>query len=142
MMPQDPNDIYVLKLTFDEYENFAQWITSVDPNDPQGRRRYQLPPGTLKPDIETKLNNYPAAVFEKCNQGPRNFGPQDNVVTHRDPGANKVTNIAIPANICEDPPGTIDLGYLEGYVQDIKNEPDNSKCAWALLGMYFLSRCK
>lgn len=140
-MPQDPNEMYVLKLTFLQYQEFAQWMTSVvDPAT--GKMQYEEPPGTLKPAIETKLSNYPAAVFEKCNQGPRDFGPQDKVVTHRDPGANKITNIAIPANICENPPGTIDLGYLEGYAQDIKNEPDNSKCALALLGMYFLSRCK
>lgn len=136
-------DMYVLKLTFSEYRDFAQWLTSTDAG---GTRRYKLPPGQLNGEIETKLTNYPAKVYEECDptKASRNFGGQDKVVTHRDQraAAGNTTNMSMPDQICVDSSGNIDLEYLKGYVRDIKNEPSEEDAAWSLLGMYFLSRCR
>lgn len=138
-----PKDMYVVKLSFSEYGDFAQWITS---DDGSGTKRYKLQPGPLKGLIEAKLAGYPAKVHEFCdpNQPTRDFDNQDKIVAHRDKGAGagNVTNMAMPDEICEDANGNIDLEYLRGYVNDIKNEPNIDAAALSLLGMYFLSRCR
>ncbi len=138
-----PKDMYVVKLSFLEYQDFAQWITS---DDGTGTKRYRLAPGQLKAQIQAQLAGYPAKVHEYCDpkQPTRDFGNQDKIVTHRDQGSagGNVTNMAMPDEICEDKTGMIDLDYLKGYVNDIKNEPNIDVAAWSLLGMYFLSRCR
>ena len=138
-----PKDMYVVKLSFSEYRDFAQWITQ---DDGSGTKRYKLPPGPLNAAIKAKLVGYPAKVHEHCDktQPPRDFDNQDKIVTHRDKGsgAGNVTNMNMPDEICQDNTGVIDLEYLRGYVNDIKNEQNTDAAALSLLGMYFLSRCK
>ena len=143
-------DMYVVKLGFSQYADFARWITA---DGGTGVRRYKLPPGQLNTAIETQLKSFRAKVHENCDriQPTRDFGKddndndwnRDNVITHRDSrsGASNQTNMAMPEDICLDAKGNIDLSYLRGYVNDIKNAPDDD-AAWSLLGMYFLSRCK
>lgn len=143
-------DMYVLKLDFKDYIDFAQWMTK-DVGD--GIRRYELPPGKLNAKIEKKLRSYPAKVHEFCDDqySPREFGKDcDRVVTYRDclvtqqdPNSAQIclTNMALPDKICLDADGNIDLKYLIDYVEDLCNAP-REDAAWALLGMYFLSRCK
>ncbi len=138
-----PEDMYVVKLSFSEYGDFADWITS---DDGSGTKRYKLKPGPLNNLIKAKLASYPAKVHEHCDsyQPTRDFGDQDKIVSHKDKGSGhgNVTNMAMPDEICEDENGNIDLEYLRGYVNDIKNEPNIDVAALSLLGMYFLSRCR
>jgi hypothetical protein len=143
-------DMYVVKLKFPEYKDFAQWLTE---DVGSGVRRYQRPPGLLNAEIEEKLKHYPATVLEYCDDSaPRKFDPDDcdRIITHRDsinthqaPNSRAVclTNMAMPDYICLDNDGNVDLKYLKDYVNDLCNAPLED-AAWALLGMYFLSRCK
>lgn len=143
-------DMYVVKLAFDQYADFARWLTAVDDS---GTRRYKRPPGLLSAEIEALLEGYKATVHEYCDpKAPtREFGKdgkgkdwnRDRILAHSDsrsPAAN-VTNMAMPDEICLDAKGNIDLTYLIEYVEDLCNAP-REDAAWALLGMYFLSRCK
>ncbi len=56
-----PEDMYVVKLTVEQYADFAQWLTD-DDGTGTGTRRYERPPGLLGGEIETQLKTYPAIV--------------------------------------------------------------------------------
>jgi hypothetical protein len=125
--------MYAVKLDLAGYRQFAQWITQND--------RYKDPPGQLKPDVESQLQSLGAEVYEECEGTGRNFDSTDKVVPQRD--SNKNLNIALPVEICRKDDGSIDLGYLESYVTELKDSSISVQDgAWALLGMYFLSRCR
>ena len=147
-----PKDMYVVKLTFDQYAELARWLTE-DDGTGTGTRRYKRPPGLLGGEIQTRLKSYSARVHEYCDptESTREFGKDDNgndwnrdrVVAHgdsRSPAAH-VTNMAMPDMICLDDDGEVDLSYLQGYVTDLCNA-SLEDASWSLLGMYFLSRCK
>jgi len=126
--------MYAVKLNLQGYREFAQWITNND--------RYKQPPGTLKTDVETQLQARGAEVYEECDEPSRAFSAaQDKVIPHRDSG--KQLNLSLPKEICRKADGSIDLGYLETYVTELKDPSVSVEDgAWALLGMYFLSRCR
>jgi hypothetical protein len=124
--------MFAVRLDLQGYVDFANWITQND--------RYKDPPGTLKPAIEAKLQALGAEVYEECDGGHRAFNAAtDKVQPHRDQSHN--LNISLPVEICRDPNGDIDFDYLVAYVQAIKLASDQDG-ARALLGMYFLSRCR
>ena len=137
-----PEDMYVVKLTVEQYAEFAQWLTA---DVGGGNRRYKRPPGPLSTEIEDKLKSYPATVHERCDPTDtgRAYGNRDKVKAHPDSrsAAANITNMAMPDKICLDKNGNIELEYLRLYVADLCNAPIDD-AAWSLLGMYFLSRCK
>jgi len=128
---QAKRDMYAVRLEFDKYIEFANWITAADLYKSTG-------PG-LDGNIETKLIALNAQVYEHCEDPSRPFDASDKVKTHHDGG--KKLNISLPIEICRDTSGDLELGYLEDYVRAIKAASDQDG-ALALLGMYFLSRCR
>ena len=71
------------------------------------------------------------------------FDANDKIKVEIDHGGNKQYRISIPAKICEKANGEIDIDYLRQYVTEIKNPATSiDDAAYALLGMYFLSRCR
>jgi hypothetical protein len=125
--------MYAVKLDLAGYRDFAQWITNSD--------RYKDPPGSLKPLVEAQLQAQGADVYEECDASARKFNATDKVIPQRDSG--RKLNISLPVEICKKSDGSIDLGYLETYVTELKDPGVSVQDgAWALLGMYFLSRCR
>lgn len=149
MANANDKDMYVIRLTFEKYRQFAQWLTART----NGTRRYKLPPGVLRPQIEQWLKDNDAEVHEYCDArvSPRRFGrderggdwPIDRAQPCKDERNPEACNynVSIPLHICEDKGGEIDLQYLREYVRMLCDHPEED-AAWALLGMYFLSRCK
>jgi hypothetical protein len=131
--------MYAIRMSVDNYINFAQWIVGRDPSH-GNERRYRLGKNPLEGLIETKLQDLSAQVYTDCDGSGSKFDKsQDKIKTERD--KQKRLNVSIPVEICEKANGDIDIKYLEDYVKDLKLKPD-ADGAWALLGMYFLSRCK
>lgn len=128
---QAKRPMYAVRLEFDKYIEFANWITSSD--------LYKTNGTSLDDDIQNKLIALNAQVYEHCEDASRPFDASDKVKTHHDNG--KKLNISLPVEICRDEYGDLDVGYLEDYVQSIKAASDRDG-ALALLGMYFLSRCR
>ncbi len=133
-MPPNPNpspEMFVLKMTANNYGRFAKEITK--------NRNYQLPPGQLLPLVEQWLQDFDAEVYTSCDGAPEPFDPaNDRVIPQPDNGRN--LNISLPKYICEKA-GKVDIEYLKGYVRELRSMSDEDG-AWALLGMYFLSRCR
>jgi len=127
-----PKSMYAVRLDFQGYIEFANWMTDTN--------RYKTAPGPLSNQIAVKLQSLSAQVYDDCSgpQRPFNAGT-DHVVAHADHAHN--LNVSLPVEICRDANGDIDYDYLISYVQDIKAASD-ADGARALLGMYFLSRCR
>ncbi len=140
---------YAVKFkTVKEYAEFAEWITKKD-EDFGYERRYRLKPNVLNDLIEDKLNGL-AMVYENCAEGGRQYDKKtDKIRVERDqvePKKGKEPKkvkypVAVPMEICETMDGDIDLSYLKNYVAGLKGLTDH-EAAYALLGMYFLSRCR
>lgn len=148
--PED-RDLYVLKLDYDGYKDFAKFIIQ---NSIHQKK---------KPDAETDIENWlkaydEAKVVEFCDNTVerRHFGKDWNgkdvkdvvVVNHDSPINNQGqhkdhlrVNVSLPYEFCEEN-NSINLKYLEDYVDAMANDTNPSEAAWALLGMYFLSRCR
>ena len=115
---------------------------------------YQRKPGDkgekLDVEIEKKLDGV-AQVFVNCADGGRPYDQsRDKIRVERDgkdgkngKGQDKIKYpVAVPMEICETADGKIDLDYLKSYVDGFKNLKNDEERAYALLGMYFLSRCR
>jgi hypothetical protein len=130
-----PKPMYAIRLSFENYANFASWITEQD--------RYKNENGNvLRDGIAKWLDDNNALVYEDCddNSGRAFDKENDKIHTHFDKG--KKFNVSLPVEICKDQ-DDIDIGYLKTYVQEIRNlNHTEDECAMALLGMYFLSRCR
>ena len=134
-----PKTMYAIRMPINDYIDFAQWIVEKDPQH-GNERRYKLGKNPLEGLIEDKLDTLKAQVYLDCDGSGSDFDKnQDKIKTERD--KQKRLNVSIPVEICEKNDGSIDIGYLEAYVRDIKTQSD-ADGAWALLGMYFLSRCR
>ena len=138
---------YVVKLAAAEYRDFAKWMTT---KEADGIRRYQAAgnlPSTgknLDRSIEDLLDGV-AEVYEDCTGAANPFNAtapnKDNIIVSRDNLAGRTYPVAVPEQICETNDGDIDLDYLKSYVESLKLMSDDD-AAYALLGMYFISRCR
>lgn len=149
-MPNKPKEQFVVKLTVTQYRDFAEWITGpVSPGS--ATRRYQIPetgpvPDRLSSLISDQLHNT-ADLFENCAQdSSRKWDKNiDGIRVHRDDRDAKRYPVAVPETICENEKDEIDLDYLKSYVAglcQLYNDGREEDAALALLGMYFLSRCR
>lgn len=148
-MPNPSKEQFVVKLSVEEYRDFAKWMTAEDPSD-NTRRRYQIPesgnPANRLSTLASNELNAKAEIYEDCAQSSQRKWNKDtdSLVIERDDKVNKRYPMAVPEVICEDQYGKIDLQYLKSYVTGLCNmnstNPDDA--AYALLGMYFLSRCR
>ena len=130
-------DMYAVKLQFDEYVNFGQFMTQKVASH-GNERRYKIKRVDLQNQIEDWLDGK-AEVYSDCDGSHHTFDKSNDKV-QCDKDQQKKTCVSIPVEICEDG-GNIDLAYLKDYVGKIKGATDEDG-AWALLGMYFLSRCR
>lgn len=132
-MPTNSNTgPFVIRLSAENYAEFARELTK--------NRNYQKPVGDVLTIVNDKLSNLGAEVYTSCGGAAQPFNAStDKVIPQPDRG--RKLNVSLPKYICEDANGNVDLGYLKGYVRDLKQMPEE-EAAWALLGMYFLSRCR
>lgn len=130
---------YAIHLGFDQYKEFAQAMTAGP-----SKRYHHSDKHVIERFIEDELQQLQANVLTGCDPNDtRRFGPNDRIKVEIDHRGQKVYRIALPAYICEDASGNVDLEYLRQYVQEIRNTAHSiDDCAYALLGMYFLSRCR
>lgn len=128
---------YAIHLGFKEYEHFAKAITrGIDKAYLKTDKR------EIERIIKEELTNLGANVLISCDGHSHKFDPKkDKIKVEIDD--DNVYQIAIPAFICEDKSGEVDIEYLRHYVREMR-DPSRSEdeAAWSLLGMYFLSRCR
>jgi len=136
---------YAIHLAYNDYATFAREMTTSSGAGLPAP--YHLGSKVdIQNFIENRLEHWNAQVLTDCTPHSRPFvknGPnKDNILVEIDRGGNKQYRISIPAMICEDQYGAIDIDYLKQYVIEIKNDTSAENAAYALLGMYFLSRCR
>jgi hypothetical protein len=128
---------FAIHLPFDKYAEFARAFTS------GASKAYHA---SDKHDIEDFIErflrdqNNGAKVLINCNGDNRLFSARDRIKVEIDNVNDGMYSVAIPSFICETN-GDVDIGYLESYVRQIQ-AANVTQAAWALLGMYFLSRCR
>lgn len=128
---------FAIHLPFDKYAEFARAFTS-------GTNKSYY--GSDKKDIEDFIQTFlldqqnGAKVLVNCNGDNRPFASRDKIKVEIDNIKDGKYSISIPSFICEKN-GEVDIGYLESYVRQIQ-AANVTQAAWALLGMYFLSRCR
>jgi hypothetical protein len=129
---------YAIHLPFEKYAEFAKDLTRGS-----DKQYYKTDRREIQDFIETFLrdpSNY-AMVYEDCSGVSRPFTRRDRIRVEVDDKGNGDYVVAIPSFICEDANGEVDIAYLEAYVRSIQASTVH-EAAWALLGMYFLSRCR
>ena len=132
---------YAIHLSFQAYQDFAKAMTTSQPGLP--KPYYLGNKVDIQNFIEYQLIDLGAKVLTDCSANPRDFDANDNIKVEIDHGGSKQYRISIPAMICEKPDGKIDIDYLRQYVTEIRNPATSiDDAAYALLGMYFLSRCR
>jgi hypothetical protein len=131
---------YAIHLTFKDYERFAKAIThAIDGEDKPYLRTDKR---KIEDTIKQELQKYNAQVLTACDGTSHNFDPKKDKIKVEIDNDN-VYQIAIPAFICEDKDGHVDIEYLRNYVREMRNPScSEDEAAWSLLGMYFLSRCR
>jgi hypothetical protein len=128
---------YAIHLPFEKYAEFARELTAGNT-----KAYYHPDKRQIQRFIETFLLDAQndAKVLLNCQGDSRRFSSRDRIkVDVDDPNDGRYT-ISIPSFICEKN-GEVDIGYLEAYVRRIQAS-NVTEAAWALLGMYFLSRCR
>lgn len=134
---------FVVKLSVEGCRDFANWMTSNDPAGTAIVRRYKD-----DPDLATNITNLLDGIAEVYEDGAKRLNvsltrQKNKIHIEKDkPAGRKIQYpIAAPTEICETIDGEIDLDYLISYVDGLKNMPEEG-AAYALLGMYFFSRCR
>jgi len=128
---------FAIHLPFDKYAEFARAFTSGASKTYYGSDK-QVIADFIESFLRDQTNG--AKVLINCNGDNRPFSSRDKVKVEIDNVKDGKYSISIPSFICETN-GEVDIGYLESYVRQIQ-AANVTQAAWALLGMYFLSRCR
>jgi hypothetical protein len=134
---------YAIRLEFQQYIEFAKRLTT-------GALKpyYQRNPNSIASFIELSLANLGADVLFGCEEGNiRKYDPDTDKIRVDIDRPNEHYTVSIPSYICEiqvpGQPSIVDIEYLKSYAREIKRSTvSDEDAAWALLGMYFLSRCR
>jgi hypothetical protein len=129
---------FAIHLPFDKYAEFARAFTAG-----ASKTYYGSDKQAIADYIENFLRdqNNGAKVLINCNGDNRPFSANDRIKVEVDNVKDGKYSISIPSFICENAAGEVDIAYLEAYVRQIQ-AANVTQAAWALLGMYFLSRCR